>query len=379
VSEQLLRDCRRYSFFQLVQWLVRERADAFSPGGVGPASRENIRFRANASLGFAASDVETVEPIPGPDGEAEGRYRVTVNFMGIYGPSSPLPTHFTEDVLWAGPEGEGARDFLDLFNHRVISLFYRAWQKYRHPVLFDPRALDEVTRRTLCLMGLGTPGMESGAGLPLVPLLRTAGLLGARQRSAAGLECFLASHFPGVSVRVQSCVERWERIPEADRMRLGRRATRLGVDACLGSQVRDRSSAFRIVLGPLSLPQFRRFLPRTDEYAQLVRLTRLYVTDPLDFDVILRMRAGEVPALKLSASADLPLGQLSWIAPRGTDEGRAELPIRDQDPLTPRTVPALKPAQAAQATPGQPRAPAAPAPRVQSRPVTTSTPTTRRP
>ncbi len=376
MSDRLQRDWRRYEFFQLVQLLLRQQEGAAPPGGEGPASRENMRFRPAASLGFAASDVESVETLEPPGGEGPSRFQVTVNFMGLYGPASPLPAHFTEDILWAGSEGEGARDFLDIFHHRLISFLYKSWEKYRYPIRFEPEAPDDLTKRVLCLMGMGTPGMREGSRLALVPLLRTAGLLGSRQRSAAGLECFLASHFEGVEVRVRSCIERWARIPDDQLMRLGRKRSRLGEDACLGARVRDRSSMFRIELGALTLERFRCFLPAHEEFARLVRLTRLYVTDPLDFDVVLYLRAPDVPALRLGEAAALPLGQMSWVAPRGAERGRAELPIREQDPLTSRAAPS-RPAAPPAAAPA--RAPASPPPRVQARPVTTPIPTTRRP
>jgi type VI secretion system protein ImpH len=337
VSERLLAESRRYSFFQLVRLVLAGRPDAVAPGGAGPAAREPLRFRPNASLDFAVSDVEELERLETPGGE---RYRVTVNFMGLYGPASPLPNHFTEELLWGGTDAAGARDFLDLFHHRVISFLYRSWEKYRYPVQFDPDTLDDFSRRALCLIGLGTRGMEAAVGLSVLPLLRTSGSLASRHRSAAGLEGLLRDHFAGVGVRVDPCLERLVPIPRDQLFRLGRRGSRLGEDTCLGEAVRDRSGAFRITLGPLDgADQFRSFLPRGENLQRLVRLVRLYVADPLDFDVTLRLRAPAVPALQLAPDADLPLGQMSWIAPRGREEGRGRLTVHELDPLASRRAP----------------------------------------
>lgn len=336
LSERLLQESRRYSFFQLVSLLLRERQGSVPPGRAGPASREAIRFRPAASLGFPGSDVESVEQLPDDVGAGPGRFLVTVNFMGLYGPASPLPSHVTEEIIWAGIDGAGARDFLDLFNHRLISFLYRSWEKYRYPVQFDPAGSDEFTLRVLCLLGLGTPGMFEEAGLPTPALLRTAGILGSRHRSAAGLEGLLRDHFPGVGVRVDSCVERRAVIPRAASFRLGRGAARLGEDACLGETVRDRSGGFRLTLGPMSREEFRDLLPGHPGLTRLLRLTRLYLPDALDFDLALRLRAPEVPALRLDPAADLPLGQMSWLAPRGEEEGRARVSIRGFDPLVHR-------------------------------------------
>jgi type VI secretion system protein ImpH len=369
LTERALRDSRKFSFYQLVRLLLRAQPEALPPGGAGPARRENLRFRPAASLAFAASDVESVEVVKS-GADSPPRFRIVVNFMGLYGPASPLPTHFTEDILWSGGDGDGARDFIDLFNHRLISLLYRAWQKYRYPVQFDPGGGDAMTPRALCVIGMGTRGMEEGAGVPLVPLLAAAGLLAARQRSAVGLEGLLRVHLGEVGVRIEACVERWVALPESQLMCLGRSGSRLGEDTVVGSRARDRGSSFRIVLGPLTAAQFRGLLPRNETFGHLVRLVRLYLRDPLDFDMTLGLRATEVPALVLSASADLPLGQMSWLTPRGTEEGVAILSISAHDPLTRRRVP-LKPAAPAPSVSGVP-------PRVQPRPAPVTTRPTRR-
>jgi type VI secretion system protein ImpH len=336
MNERLVRDARHFSFFQLVKQLLRGQPGAVSPGEAGPPEREPIRFRPAASLAFPASDVASVESL-GPRGEHRTeRYRVTVNFMGLYGPASPMPNHFTEEILWAGREGRGARDFIDLFNHRMISFVHRSWEKYRFPEQFRADPLDPFTERMFCLLGLGTSGMREAAGVEPPPLLRTAALLSSRQRSAAGLECLLRAHFPGAAVRVEPCIARKVRIPPGGLMQLGRRGARLGEDACLGERVSDRSGTFRIVLGPMLRPEFDAFLPLGERLARLVRLTRLYVVDPLDFEVLLLLKESELPALRLLPGGDLPLGQASWIRPTGRQEGRGGPFVRTLDPLARR-------------------------------------------
>jgi type VI secretion system protein ImpH len=358
---------RDWSFFALVRRLVGS-GGAVSPGGAGPARGENLRFRPAATLGFAPADVDEVEAAPAADAPGEQRYLVTVNFMGLYGPASPLPNHFTEEVLWAGVDGQGMRDFLDLFHHRFISFVYRAWEKYRYPVQCDPERPDEFTLRVLCLMGLGTRGTVEAAGIERRDLLRATGLLADRHRSAAGLEAFLSTELEGIGVRVISCVERRVGIPPAQLALLGRRNSRLGEELCLGERLSDRSSAFRIVVGSLDEAGFRRLLPGGKDLARLVRLARLYVSDPLQFDLTLRLRADQVPALRLGEETRLPLGQMSWLVPTGREEGRATLAMGSMDPLR-----RPRPARAASAAPAGPPAaasePRTPTARAQPRPI----------
>lgn len=158
---QLPAEAGRLPFMQLVYLLRRLDSSAVAPGGVGPAAGENLRFRASASLAFAPSDVESVEEVtlqPDPWEPPQTRVQVTVNFLGLYGPASPMPNHVTEEILQSGSDGDQVRDFLDLFHHRLISFVYRAWERVRPHLLFRPDGSDAFTRRGLSFVGLGTAG-----------------------------------------------------------------------------------------------------------------------------------------------------------------------------------------------------------------------------
>lgn len=338
LGERLLGESRSFSFYQLVKLLQDQRPGAVPVGRGGPAAREVVRFRPNASLGFPASDVERVDEQPDPLGRQPSRFQVTVNFFGLYGPASPMPNHFTEDLLWAADDADALRGFLDLFHHRLISFVYRSWEKYRYPVQYDPDAPDECTRRLLSLVGLGTRGMLPKVGLGVPPLLRLSGMLASRRRTAVGLEGVLRDYFPGLPVRVESCRERHVRIPAESCCRLGRSGAALGAEARLGETLRDRSGAFRITLGPLSLSRYRDFLPGRTDLEKLARLVRLYVRDPLEFDVELVLDAPQVPPLGLAPDQGLRLGQMSWLTPRGTEHGRAWFGVREADPLAARAA-----------------------------------------
>jgi len=322
----------RTSFFQMVQLLLRGLPGAEAPGGAGPTSREALRFRSSTGLGFAAADVEEIEALENPGGELSHLVRLTVNFMGIYGPASPMPSHVTEELLWAGREGEALRDFLDLFNHRLISFVYRAWEKYRHHVQFSPDGPDRFTRRALCFTGLGTAGALPALGGPYLPLLRVAGLLNQKPHSAVGLEGLLQDHFPGIEIEVEPMVPVEVRIPADQVARLGV-SGRLGENLCLGESLRDRGGNFRVSLGPLPRERYRELLPRGETFRRLVRTIRFYVSDPFTFSVRLRLAEGEVPPLRLSEEGRLPLGQMSWL---GADEhlaGETVLSTAREDPL----------------------------------------------
>ncbi len=336
MSPELRHPAHEWDFHPLVRHLLERLRPRVRPGQPGPPEDERVRFVTNPSLGFPASEVESLE---WEGREGEERAKLTVNFMGLHGQASPMPLTYAQEVLWDAmePEGRRVRDFLDLFNHRMVSLLFRAREKYRHPQRFERNGRDEITRRVLALAGLDDEEVREAAGTRLHQVLRALGVLASGHRSASGLEDMLRASFPGVGVRVIPCLARRLPIPDDQRLYLkaprrtapgrGDTLTGLGRDTCMGTSRVDSSSAFRVALGPLDYPEFRRFLPGEPDFQSLARLTRLYVQEPLDFDVELSLRPTQRPALRLAPDEGMRLGQTSWIAPTDGREGRARLKV----------------------------------------------------
>ena len=57
-------------------------------------------------------------------------------------------------------------EFFDIFNHRLISLFYRAWAKYRFFIGYESGEQDMLTPKLMDFLGLGTPGLKSRTSYP---------------------------------------------------------------------------------------------------------------------------------------------------------------------------------------------------------------------
>lgn len=316
--QRLLQDAPRFSFFQVVQLLERARADAPRVGREGPASREALRFHPTLSLAFPGADVVSVRAAE--DEHGSPRYHVETTFLGLYGTVSPLPNYFTEELLHETEETSLVRGVLDLFHHRLVSLFYRCWEKYRYDVQFRSAAQDEFSRRMLCVMGLGVVAPGAGAAVPAERLLRFAGLLGRPACSAAALERALSDHFDGLATRVIQWAPRWVSIPPEHRTFLGKASSRLGVDAHAGEEVLDRAGKFRIRLGPVGLETFLGFLPGEHGFRQLDELAKLFAKDHLQYEAEVVLRHEEVPDLHL-VEGDVPvrLGQTTWLGRPGAD------------------------------------------------------------
>ncbi|MBI3597297.1 MAG: type VI secretion system baseplate subunit TssG [Nitrospirae bacterium] len=312
LEERLLEEGNQFSFFQVVRLLERYYRPQARLGHQGPASGEVVRFRPDNAMAFPSSDVVRVERLA-PTGDAPARFRVTTSFLGLYGTTSPLPSFYTEETLRWDPEEDTARAFVDLFHHRLLSLFYRSWTKYRYHVQFEDEGKDDFSGRMFGLIGLGTRGLVGLTRLPSVRMIRYAGLFVQRPHSASALEGMITDFFDGVPARVEQCIARWVMIQPEQRIRLGRVNCRLSVDASLGEKVLGRTKTFRIVLGPMGYDSFKSFLPIGESFRRLDAMVSLFVADRLDFDVELQVRRAEIPRLQISGSGMAWLGWSTWL------------------------------------------------------------------
>lgn len=318
VLEELRANPRGYSFLQAVRLLRQAHAGK----GVDEAERflrEQLRVRALLSLGFPPTDLTGIEDLPNErnaEGEGGGeprRFRLTATFLGLYGPSSPLPTFYTEELLDEQSEDRSvSRDFLDVVGDGFFTLFFLAWTRHRLSLKVCEEADAATMERLYSLVGLGDPKVRSIFASPGM-LLRAAGLLTQFPRSAAGLRGLLADHL-SAPVRVVQCVSRTVRIPEDQRCVLGGDSSRLGHTAWLGSQARDDTGKIRIEIGPLSADEFRRGVPGDERHGALLRLVRFYCTEPLEFDLLLRLDPEEAEGAQLGSEKWGMLGCDTWLA-----------------------------------------------------------------
>lgn len=334
----------RFTFFQAARILERLFPARPPVGADADPKEETVRFRAHLSLDFPASDIQRIEELG-----ADRPWTMTVAFLGLTGPSGALPRFYTELLMERVRQKDRAlRDFLDLFNHRLLSLFYRAWQKNRFWVSYeraeivrrgyrdDPARLRAFTLETrprvdlfsqslLDLAGFGLPALRYRASdrRRLSPRTRVAdttlryyaGLLALQPRSAIGLEGILEDYF-GTRVQVVQFVGQWLLLDEENQSQLIEGGnTRLGSTAIAGQRFWDRQSRFRIRLGPLGWRHFQEYLPSGPAYQTLGDLVRLYAGPALDVDLQPVLKAEEVPECQLSEATEAGprLGWNTWL------------------------------------------------------------------
>lgn len=336
LAERLDTEAYRFEFFQAVRLLERllpgrapvGRHDS-APGG------EAVRFRTRPTLQFPPSEVYEVARAAGDETPAE----MTVAFMGLTGPSGVLPTHTTELVAERARAKDTALwEFLDLFSHRMVSLFYRAWERYRFTVSFERGRHDELTEDLFALVGMRTGGLRGRLGPPDDALIYYGGLVAQRPHSGGAIESVLGDYLR-VPARLEPFTGQWLELDEESRTRLGRANSRLGESTVAGARVWDAQSKFRVWFGPLRLEQFERLLPAFCQprrpsritplkppalerllpagagYAAAVQLGRLLGGAELDFDVRLVLKAKDVPACVLGAGGETRprLGWTTWL------------------------------------------------------------------
>ena len=311
----------RWSFFQAMRRVEAEYADSPRLGRSVRPSQDRVRLAQEPSVEFAPSTLAAVE-----DATEYSPQRILVHFFGLFGPDGALPLHLTE---YARDRRRNHRDptmqrFADLFHHRAMSLFYRAWADVRPTVTFDRPETDRFALYVGSLIGLGMDSLRDRDAMPDLTKLHFAGHLAGQTRHAEGLAAILGAFFQ-MKVRVECFIGTWLTLPEADRTRLGGGAATasLGRSALAGSRVWTRQNKFRLVFGPLTLADYLRLLPAGDSFHRLIPIVRNYAGDTMVWDVNLILKRDEVPKLQLGRQGRL--GWTTWLVPRTRSDDAADL------------------------------------------------------
>ncbi len=315
VAEGLEREGHRFSFFQAVRLLERLFPERTPVAEDVDPDKEVVHFTSEYRQSFPASDVQAVKMDRASGKPAE----MSVSFLGLAGVSGPLPGAYSELIQERSFRGDRApRDFLDIFNHRLVSIFYRGRKKYRPPLGHETPDAGRVARVLLAFLGLGTPNLQGRLGIEDRSLLPYTGFFLGR-RSMVALERFLADYF-GFSVEVEPFQGSWHRLEDHQTTRLGLTGQNqvLGESAMLGCRVWDQEAGFLIHLGPLDLRQMLDLLPIAPGYARLCALVRFYAGDDFDFSFHYVLEHDEIPDLRLGQAGDARLG---WSSRFGHPEG----------------------------------------------------------
>ncbi|WP_345087832.1 type VI secretion system baseplate subunit TssG [Bremerella cremea] len=339
VASRLMEKPYQFDFFQAMRMLekvAQEDPATFAQwqpvGEDGPPQRELVQLKVLCARTFPASEVTSIiRRRPDPEqshAEGESPFVMTTTFMGLFGAQGVMPLHYTQTVLDRVRRKDYAlRDFLDLFHHRILSLFYRAWEKYRFPIAFErarrasrnPKQLDLFTQVLYSLVGMGTDGIRQRQQINDETFLYYAGHFAHTPRSALGLQQILEDYF-AFEVVVQQYAGHWLYIDPADQSRLPDAAgllggnNRLGEETVIGHRMWNCETRFRLRIGPVDYQQYQKLMPSGEQLGEVAQLTRTYVGNSLDFDMQLVLKKTEVPPCILgSEESPCFLGYNMWL------------------------------------------------------------------
>ena len=321
--DQLAADPYRFDFYHAVRSLEALHPTSPRVGNSLRVADDPVRFCQQPSLRFEPATLTEFR-----HQRENAPMRMFVAFLGLLGPMGPMPLHLTEfirDRERNANDPTGAR-FLDIFNHRVISLFYRAWAVNQQAVSFDRPELDRFVVYVATLIGLGTSNLRNRDEVPDLAKLHYSGRLAAQTRNAEGLRAILEDYFK-VHVEIEQFVGHWMKLPKDCQCRLGesRDTGVLGKTAIVGTKIWECQQRFKIRMGPMGFADYQRLLPSGRSIRRLRDWVLNYVAQQFGFDVQLVLRGNEVPDCKLGKGA-----RLGWSTWMKTKPGPME---KDRDDL----------------------------------------------
>lgn len=317
IIDALKREPEKFNYFFALRCIECSNPDKPRIGDSLRPSTDPVRLTQEPSLAFATSTISSFKQTGN-----ERPPRLANLFFGLFGPNGPLPIHLTEyarDRLRHSKDPAFSR-FLDIFHHRMLSLFYRAWANKEPTVNFDRMESDRFAKYVGALFGLGMPSLRGRDELPDRAKLYFAGRFSNQTRNAQGLEDILSGYFK-IPIAIKEFIGEWMMLPKKSRWRLGETAETgaLGLTTIIGEKVWGCQHRFRVRIGPLEFSSFQQLLPGSKSLQRIAATVKSYVGYELAWDVNLVLKSEEVPQLRLGGNSQL--GWTAWLhsKPMSTD------------------------------------------------------------
>jgi type VI secretion system protein ImpH len=293
---------------------------------VKPAD-DAVRFGQMPSLQFAPSTLASFDA----KGSTISKVKVSklkvsklkVFFFGVFGPNGPLPLHLTEFARSRirNSKDDTFAEFADLFHHRLLSLFYRAWADKEPTVQFDRSDKDRFAFYVGSLLGIGEPSLQRRDAIPDYTKLHFAAHLGCHTRHASGLKSILSDYLQ-MPVQIQEFIGEWLNIPADSYCLLDNDTStgQLGVSAVIGTRSWQCQHKFRLTIGPLDVQEYESLLPIGDKLESLRSLVRNYIGFEFSWDINLLLKKEQVPDIQIGR-----YGRLGWTSWLSTDKRETEV------------------------------------------------------
>lgn len=283
-------------FYRFMQWLEQRHPQLPPIGSTSQLSNDPVRLRPHSGMGFPAGEFKGIEL--NPDDNPDSPPTVRTTFLGLYGIDSPLPTAYIDDIAQRREGHEAVEHFLDIFNHRILTQFYRIWRKYNYPVTFEPGGTDNISQCLLSLAGLGIPGTAEHLSTPLSRFLALPALLRQPGKTAEGLKAVVRLVAENTQATIVANYRRKVRVPEP----LLDNSFFLDDRHVLGGHATDVNSSVEIRLYTENKTDARGWLPPHQPlYHDLLSLLRVYLGWRYDAHISLTLPRRLFPAPRLNA------------------------------------------------------------------------------
>lgn len=323
--EEIAADPTRFDFFTAVRclqaaFMLRPRVGhSLSP------AQDPVRFAQSPALEFAPSTLEKL--LVHPD-DPERPPRLYSRHFGVFGPNGALPlclTEYARDRILHHGDPTFA-EFCNVFHHRLVSLFFRAWADANKAVDMDRPDDSFWVYYVGSLIGLGGEAFWRRDSIPDRAKLFYAGRLVQQTRNAEGLAAIVRDFF-NIPTELRPFVGRWMNLPGEYQCRLGTSpdCCTLGGSAILGSRVWESQLHFRLRLGPMRFADLERLLPGGGSFRRLRDFVKLYTGDQFTWDVQMVLEQKEVPAVQLGRAGRL--GWTTWLKTREFDRDAEDIVV----------------------------------------------------
>jgi len=317
---------RRLGLFRALRRIENRRRELPRIGHATVPADDPVRLGQDPTLAFEGASIVSWD-------ESRAAVRIAVSPFGMFGPNGPLPLHLTEHAYQRNQHhrDESFARFADIFHHRLLTYFYRAWADAQPTVSYDRPDADSFADHLSRLIGERPAASDATARDVGHLLLRAAGHLSSTTRHPEGLAKLVTAVF-GVPARVDEFVGAWLPIPEEYCWRIDAAPIPgeqpmgvLGLTTRVGTEVWDRLGKFRVVLGPLSPEVHESFQLGQPALAQLVAIVQRYAGTELIWE--LRLLASKLTPTILGLAGTL--GRTAHVG----DEASAEWQDLQFDPL----------------------------------------------
>lgn len=273
LSPRLEAELHRINFYRFCQLLEKKQPGNPPLGSTSHPADDPVRFCPHPGMGFPVSELKRVEY------DEEGSQNppvIRTTFMGLYGVDSPLPTAYLDDITQKREGHEALQGFLDIFNHRIFTQFYRIWRKYSYPTTFEPGGTDNISQSLLGLVGLGIPGMAKHIGTPVSRFLALLGILRQPGKTQEGIQALVTLLAPETAAQVSPYCLRPVVISHPSGF-YGEEDMLLDGNMPLGDEVMDASSQLLITLRTGNHQEAQGWRPDGQLYQDFLVMLRVYL------------------------------------------------------------------------------------------------------